>query len=336
MWALWSGLPWFLFYPKDPVVGDVERVSFDELSARFTGRSALVVGGTDGIGRGIALTMAQAGASVSVVGHSGEKAGWMLGNLSEVAPDPASQGFYAYTQDLLTVRGCLNFTSQLAATDHRFDFLVLTLGIWPDREEPRTSDGIDKVIALDVLARYLVTREVLPRLNLGARVLSVLGSTARVPPAPSMATVQDIASGKKAQYSLLEMLGASSAMGDTWVQVMPKYYNRTDVHYMSTFPGVVGTDLVEHSKTFPEWLRPILEAAERVLAMSPQLSGEIHATIISSPNAAKRQTAYFNEMLEGRSTNPLAYDADFGTWVHSFLEETIAKHGKHDRGVLVV
>lgn len=323
-----DGLPFpdFLFYPKDNVVGDVEQVGADELTARFKGKSALVVGGTDGIGRGTALQMAKAGADVSVAGHSKQKGEWMLGNLSQVALDPAAQQFHAYAQDLFTVKGCLNFTALLATTSRRFDYLVLTVGIWPDREEPKTTDGVDKVIALDVLARYLITHELLPLLNDGARVLSVLGSTAKEPPAPAVDVIKAIALGTKTDYDIVQMLGAAGVMGDTWMQVMPQFLGSTHATFMSTFPGIVGTDLVEHSNTFPAWFRPILEAGEKLMGMSAEESGLIHATIISSPNAAKRPTAYFNVNLEGRQTNPLAYDIDFGKWVHSFLEDTIAKH----------
>merc|ERR1712226_564590 len=104
---------------------------------------------------------------------------------------------------------------------------------------------------------------------------------------------------------------------------------------MGTFPGIVGTDLVGHSKTFPKWLRPLLQAAEKAIAMSPERSGTIHATIISSPNVARRPTSYFNERLEGRLTHPLAYDTDFGTWVYSFLQDTIAKHSKSGLDTIV-
>merc|ERR1712211_32435 len=56
--------------PKDPLVGNVDPANRDELSARLESKSALVVGGTRGIGRGIAMALAKAGVSVSIVGRS--------------------------------------------------------------------------------------------------------------------------------------------------------------------------------------------------------------------------------------------------------------------------
>merc|ERR1711879_517088 len=84
---------------------------------------------------------------------------------------------------------------------------------------------------------------------------------------------------------------------------------------------------------------PIVNHGMKAAGLDPVECGRLHATIISSPNAARRPATYFsvdqqglqpNKLssvkLEGRLTNSLAYDAEFGQWVQSFLEETIANH----------
>ncbi|CAE8592859.1 unnamed protein product [Polarella glacialis] len=123
------------------------------------------------------------------------------------------------------------------------------------------------------------------------------------------------------------MLGAAGIMGDAWLQGMASHHPEANVSFIGTFPGIVATGLVETSKTFPEWLRPFLGNAEKLIAISPEKSGVLHTTILSSPNPAQRPVTYFNSNLEGRLTNGLAYDADFVQWLWSFLEDTEARHG---------
>lgn len=326
------------WFPLDPQVGNVEQVAEAELTKRLHGKSALVVGGTDGIGRGTAIAMARAGVSVVVVGHSSTKAQSVLANMSAVASFPDEQVFKAYSVDLFTVKGCLSLTDQLKGNKTRFDYVILTVGMWPDWKDPRTSDGVDKVIALDVLARFLVTREVLPLLKPGARVMSALASTWKRILWRDLSSIdsdkiKDIATGKQQRYSLPEALGTASTLGDTWMQIMATRH--PEVSFVGTFPGIVATDLLDHG-TFPKWLIPFVNRALMGSGMETEDCGKLHAIIISSSNAVRRPVTYFsvnqngksikNVKLEGRFTSILAYDPGFREWVWSFLQATVANH----------
>ena len=72
----------------------------------------------------------------------------MMKAMAAVASHPAQQKFKVYAVDLLTVHGCMNLTDQVKASGAVFDLVVLTVGIWPDHVDPKTTDGIDKVLAL--------------------------------------------------------------------------------------------------------------------------------------------------------------------------------------------
>jgi NAD(P)-dependent dehydrogenase (short-subunit alcohol dehydrogenase family) len=87
-------------------------------------------------GRAIADTLSAAGAQVVVVGRSAAPPG--------------------VAADLSTVGGCLALVAELRACGFQFGLVVLTVGVWPDVSEPRTDDGVDKVVALDLLARHVL------------------------------------------------------------------------------------------------------------------------------------------------------------------------------------
>src|SRR3569832_1497574 len=69
-------------WPLDESIGVIETLSVEELRVMFQDKRVLIVGGTRGVGFGLAKAVAQAGAKVTIVGRShtsGENAVNQLG-----------------------------------------------------------------------------------------------------------------------------------------------------------------------------------------------------------------------------------------------------------------
>eukprot|EP00931_Biecheleriopsis_adriatica_P078303 TRINITY_DN51765_c0_g1_i1.p1 TRINITY_DN51765_c0_g1~~TRINITY_DN51765_c0_g1_i1.p1 ORF type:complete len:345 (+),score=60.33 TRINITY_DN51765_c0_g1_i1:53-1036(+) len=312
--------PGFTLYPLDEQVGHVNQTSDEALQQTLCQKQVVIVGGTSGIGRGIALTVARCGADVVAVGHSASKGKALMEQMRTIAPSPEMQQFEAHAADLLTVKGCRALAAELKKGVKNIDYLVFTVGIWPDKEEPKTADGVDKVLALDVLARFALLKELAPLLQAGSRVMSVLGSTSKLPPAPAIDVMKNILSGQE-RYTTPNMLATAGTAMDCWLQKAAEHY--PGVCFIGTFPGIVATDLVRTSKTFPSCLRPILAAGQGLVALTPDACGRLHAQILTSSNAGRKPVSYFHvPRSEARRTNPLAYDPDFSTWVWTFLDAT--------------
>ena len=169
-------------HPLDGSVGNVVPLSPDDLQKQIIGKRALIIGGTKGIGAGTAVALARSGAaSVGVVGRSAPDS--VLLKMEEVGH---GQGEYKWERaDLGSVKGCLDFVDRLLALGavedgKRFDFLVLTVGAWPNWSDRLSADGVDKVLALDIVARYVIMTRLAPLLAPGARVMSVLASTTKI------------------------------------------------------------------------------------------------------------------------------------------------------------
>jgi 2-deoxy-D-gluconate 3-dehydrogenase len=123
----------------------------------LTGKVALVTGGNKGIGKGMALGLAEAGADIIAVSASIELSG------SEVEKQVTALGrkFKAYQADLSSRDSIYAFLEKLKAENSRIDILVNNAGTImraPAAEHP--DDYWDRVIDINLNAQFLLAREI--------------------------------------------------------------------------------------------------------------------------------------------------------------------------------
>jgi 3-oxoacyl-[acyl-carrier protein] reductase len=113
------------------------------------GRSAIVTGGTRGIGKGIARVFAGAGAKVLLVGRSSDGAAAAAAALNAEFDGPALvTGFAA---DVSTVAGCRSIADAAVERHGGIDVLCANAGIFPDRKlADLTEADVDEVFATNV------------------------------------------------------------------------------------------------------------------------------------------------------------------------------------------
>jgi 3-oxoacyl-[acyl-carrier protein] reductase len=125
-------------------------------SRELAGRTALVVGGTRGIGRAVALELAAAGARVAIHGRSAEAAAAVAGLL-------AAEGSHAGTflADIARPGGAEELAASVAATLPDLEIVVLVAGAdvltgdaagWPFERK------LEVLLQIDVTATMLLAR----------------------------------------------------------------------------------------------------------------------------------------------------------------------------------
>ena len=141
---------------------------------RMVGKHAVVVGGTSGIGHGIALRLAQAGCSVTVVGRSASRGGAIVESLATTTPEQK----HAFERlDAFSLKACGTLADTLGAKP--LDLLVLTQGMATlQKHTPVAETGLDQKLTLHVYSRALLAKALAPALARSAdgRVLSVLSA----------------------------------------------------------------------------------------------------------------------------------------------------------------
>ena len=124
---------------------------------RLEGKTALVTGCRRGIGKAIALAMAEAGADVIGVSASQETGG------SQVEREVLAVGrhFRGYRCDFSDRRGLYRFLERLAADFPAIDILVNNAGIILRKPAVEHQDEYwDKVIEVNLNAQFVLSREI--------------------------------------------------------------------------------------------------------------------------------------------------------------------------------
>jgi NAD(P)-dependent dehydrogenase (short-subunit alcohol dehydrogenase family) len=137
-----------------------------------TGATVLVTGATDGLGRHVALELANKGATVLLHGRSRERCESVFEEVQRQTGSGGGSRYYlADFSSLSEVRG---LAEQILTEHDRLDILVNNAGIIAEERE-ETEDGVELTFAVNYLAHFLLTNLLLPLLldSAPARIVNV-------------------------------------------------------------------------------------------------------------------------------------------------------------------
>lgn len=130
------------------------------------GRTVLVTGATDGLGRALARDLAGRGLEVLLHGRDDERG---KAALEEIRADTGNEALSWYRADLADLAQVRDLADRVAADHPRLHVLVNNAGIGADvpgggvRQE--SADGHELRLAVNYLAGHLLTRRLLPALR---------------------------------------------------------------------------------------------------------------------------------------------------------------------------
>ncbi len=250
------------------------------------GRTALVTGSTDGLGREIAGRLGALGALVIVHGRNRERGEAVVGEIRKQGPGDA----VFYRADLASLAEVRTLADTILKNHNRLDLLINNAGIGGGGSGRSTSaDGYELVFAVNYLSHFLLTQRLLPLLERSApaRIISV-SSLAQTPVNfDDVMMTRDFNPGRAyAQSKLAQVLFTVELAG----KVDPGRVTVNSLHpaaFMDT--NMVRQGGIEPRATVDEGADAVMQ-----LAVSPALAG--------------RTGLFFNGLKEARA-NDQAYDA---------------------------
>jgi NAD(P)-dependent dehydrogenase (short-subunit alcohol dehydrogenase family) len=134
---------------------------------------SVVTGATGGIGRWIALGLAKAGHDLILVGRSAATCGVTRDWIASRVPDAKIDFSLA---DLSLLAQTRTAGEAIVARGQPVDVLVNNAGVFRQYRE-ETPEGHERVIAVNHLAPFVLTRALLPALHPGARIVNIGSSS---------------------------------------------------------------------------------------------------------------------------------------------------------------
>jgi 3-oxoacyl-[acyl-carrier protein] reductase len=195
----------------------------------LAGKTALVTGGSRGIGRAAALALAKGGAQVLVhYGHGAQEAEAVV---AQIRADGGRAD--AVAADLAAADGAHNLAKQVRSiVGERLDILVPNAGISKSATiEETTVADFDQLFAVNVRAPFFLVQQLLPIMAQGSSVIFVSSLAAHA----QVGSISAYASTKGAIDTLVKHF--ASALGPRGIRVN------------AVAPGIVATEMSNFAKT---------------------------------------------------------------------------------------
>lgn len=217
-------------------------------------RISLVSGGTQGIGRAVAVELARRGDRVLFVGRNAELARSVLAELRAVRPELEHVFLPA---DLSLLSETTRLAGEVQHLTRRLDAVVLCAGILSTIPE-WTAEDLERNFVLNYLSRYLLVRNLLPELRAAASGRVVLVSNA--------GQYKDTLDFDDLQHRRgthgLHVAGRTQFANDLFTVELAERTRGSALEITCVFPGVTRTAVFDNARGLSPFVRVLARSAQ--------------------------------------------------------------------------
>jgi len=252
-----------------------------------TGKLAVVVGGTQGIGAAVAKRLARAGASVTIVGRNEKLASEVIKDLETIGGN--GKVFDFIKADLST----MSAVKELAKTlEDKFkgqgiDFLIQTQGFPPNGEIVLTSEGHEIQFATQVLSRVGLQSLLAKSGTLKGTIVNVCANASKAPPDLEDVEMISLKDQKLRSYQVIaRFITRNGPCMDGFTAAFNRQY--PTLRSFHIFPGAVTSNILANAgfslpiRLLWSIISPIIS---RTIGNSPESYAEIPVFCATNPKS---------------------------------------------------
>jgi NAD(P)-dependent dehydrogenase (short-subunit alcohol dehydrogenase family) len=246
------------------------------------GKICLITGGTNGIGKSAALTLARMGATVVIVGRSAQKTSQVV---EEIRTTTGNQNVDARLADLSSQQDVRRLASEFLSQYAQLHVLLNNVGgTFLTRQ--LSVDGIEMTWALNHLGYFLLTNLLLDTLRASApaRIINVSSN------AHASGKIEfDNLQGER-NFSGLGPYGNSKLANILFTHELARRLDSTGVTVNALHPGLTSTSF---GKNNPGLLMTIMGVTIPLIARSPEKGAATSIYLASAPEVSSITGKYF-------------------------------------------
>lgn len=272
---------------------------------RLDGKVALVTGANRGLGKALAVQLAQRGAELIMACRSGiPEAG------EEVKRESGSTRVHMRSLELSDLRSVAEFCAGLARDGVRLDRIVLNAGVVP-REARPTAQGFELMFGVNYLANVLLVERLLAsgvidtKASSPARIVFVSSESHR-----DAGPIDLIKLGRFEPYGAMagmKVYGYSKLLLNAYAaELARRLEGKVSVH--SCCPGAVNTDIAREA---PAWVKPVLGRVMEHFFRAPAQAAE-PVMVLCCARAFENTTGKYLHVMEEKPAASESLDPALG------------------------
>jgi NAD(P)-dependent dehydrogenase (short-subunit alcohol dehydrogenase family) len=266
-------------------------INKSKIPADLTGKTAIVTGATNGIGKAAALALAGMGAELVLICRNRALA---ESTVAEVKSSTGNQKVVALIADLSVQADVRKVAAEFLAMNKPLHILLNNAGaMFPARTE--SIDGIEMTFALNHLGYFLLTELLLEKLQQSApaRIVNVASAAHR---AASKGIDFDDIEGKK-NYAAFGAYGQSKLANILFTRELAQRLKGSNVTVNCLHPGFVATRFA-HANTIYNIAMTLMRPFQRSIDKGSQTS----IYLCASPEVAQISGEYFADCKAATTT----------------------------------
>jgi len=266
----------------------------------LSGRTCLITGATNGIGKAAALALAQFGPSLVLVARDPGRAEQTV---KEIADKTGNRDVEVMLADLSSLEQVRRLAKDFQATDKPLHILLNNAGVVMLRRE-ETVDGFETTFAVNHLSYFLLTNLLLERLaeSAPARIVNV-ASDAHVYSGGPL-DFEDLQSTKG--YASMKVYGKSKLANILFTRELARRLEGSGVTANCLHPGLVGSNLAKNNGVIGNLATLLV----RPFARSTAKGAETAIYLCTSPDVEGVSGKYFFDKKEKWPKRYAQNDAD--------------------------